>query len=100
MTAVYAWIGRHKVLVDSVKAAFLGLISIGSLLNRSPVAVAVVILMIAPVAVRRRYPVASFGPGAVACAWQVLGSVGVGGGWSLLDRHPDGGQPRDALRSD
>jgi len=78
MTAVYAWIGRHKVLVDSVKAAFLGLISIGSLLNRSPVAVAVVILMIAPVAVRRRYPVAAFATAAVACAWQVLGSVGVG----------------------
>jgi len=78
MTTVYAWIGRHKVLVDSVLAAFLGLISIGSLVDHSPAAVAVVLLMIVPVAVRRRVPVAAFVTAVAAGAWQVLGSVGGG----------------------
>jgi signal transduction histidine kinase len=73
MTAVYAWIGRHRVLVDSVLAAFLGLISIGNLIKSSPVTVLVVLLMIGPVAIRRRAPVAAFVTAVVAGGWQVLG---------------------------
>jgi signal transduction histidine kinase len=73
MTAVYAWLGRHRVLVDSVMAAILGLISLGSLIGGSPAAVLVVLLMIVPVAVRRRVPVAAFVIAAAAGAWQVLG---------------------------
>jgi signal transduction histidine kinase len=73
MTAVYAWLGRHRVLVDSALAAILGLISIGSLLLRSPATVLVVLLMIVPVAFRRRAPVAAFVIAVIAGAWQVLG---------------------------
>jgi signal transduction histidine kinase len=76
MTAVYAWLRRHKVLVDSVLAGFLGVISIGSLLTRSVTAVLVVLLMIIPVAVRRRAPVAAFVTAVIAGAWQVLGLGG------------------------
>jgi len=78
MTTVYAWIGRHKVLVDSVLAAILGVISIGSLIGGSAAAVLVVLLMIVPVAVRRRVPVAAFVTAVIGGAWQVLGSVGEG----------------------
>src|SRR5215469_18842910 len=78
MTAVYAWIGRHKVLVDSILAALLGVISIGSLIGASPAAVLVVLLMIVPIAIRRRVPVAAFVTAVVGGAWQVLGSVGGG----------------------
>jgi signal transduction histidine kinase len=78
MTTVYAWIGRHKVLVDSVLAGLLGLISIGSLIGGSVAAVLVVLLMIVPIAIRRRVPVAAFVTAVVAGAWQVLGSVGGG----------------------
>jgi signal transduction histidine kinase len=78
MTAVYAWLGRHKVLVDSLLAGLLGLISIGSLIGGSPVAVIIVLLMIVPVAIRRRVPVAAFVTAVIAGAWQVLGSVDAG----------------------
>ena len=73
MTAVYAWLGRHKVLVDSVLAAFLGVVSIGSLIGGQPAAVVVVLFMIIPVAIRRRVPVAAFVTAVIAGAWQVLG---------------------------
>jgi signal transduction histidine kinase len=76
MTAVYAWLGRHKVLVDSLLAGILGVLSIGSLVGGSPAAVIVVLLMIVPVAVRRRVPVAAFVTAVIGGAWQVLGSVG------------------------
>jgi signal transduction histidine kinase len=81
MTAVYAWLGRHRVLVDSVLAAILGLVSVGSLLSESPAAVLVVLLMIVPVAFRRRAPMAAFVIAVIAGAWQVLGlSVHTAGG--------------------
>jgi signal transduction histidine kinase len=73
MTAVYAWLGRHRVLVDSVLAAILGLISVGSLIRGSPAAVLIVLLMIVPVAFRRRAPVAAYVIAVIAGAWQVLG---------------------------
>jgi signal transduction histidine kinase len=72
MTAVYAWLRRHNVLVDSVPAGFLGLISIGGLQHRTAVAVMVVVLMMISLAVRRRAPVAAFATAVVAGAWQVL----------------------------
>ncbi|MBO0833300.1 MAG: sensor histidine kinase [Actinobacteria bacterium] len=73
MTAVYAWLRRHKVLVDSVLAGFLGLITIGGMVDRSVEAVLVVLLMIIPVAIRRRVPVAAFVTAVIAGGWQVLG---------------------------
>jgi signal transduction histidine kinase len=73
MTAVYAWLGRHRVLVDSLLAAILGLISVGSLIRGSPAAVLIVLLMIVPVAFRRRAPVAAYVIAVIAGAWQVLG---------------------------
>jgi signal transduction histidine kinase len=72
MTAVYAWLGRHKLLVDSALAGFLGLVSIGSLIGTSPAAIPVVLLMIVPIAIRRRVPVAAFVTAVIAGAWQVL----------------------------
>ncbi len=73
MTAVYAWLGRHRVLVDSVLAGILGLVSLASLIGRSPTAVLIVLLMIVPVAFRRRAPMAAFVVAVIAGAWQVLG---------------------------
>jgi signal transduction histidine kinase len=73
MTAVYAWLGRHRVLVDSVLAGILGLISVGSLIGESPAAALIVLFMIVPVAFRRRAPVGAFVIAVIAGAWQVLG---------------------------
>src|SRR5215469_2038027 len=72
MTAVYAWLGRHKLLVDSALAGFLGLVSIGSLIGVSAAAIPIVLLMIVPIAIRRRVPMAAFVTAVIAGAWQVL----------------------------
>ncbi|HXZ63538.1 MAG TPA: histidine kinase [Streptosporangiaceae bacterium] len=76
MTAVYAWLRRHRVLVDSALAVSLGLMSVGTLIHRSWNAVLIVLLMIVPVAFRRRAPVAAFAIAVIAGAWQVLGLGG------------------------
>jgi signal transduction histidine kinase len=73
MTAVYAWLGRHRVLVDSLLAGILGLVSVGSLIGQPPAAIPIVLLMIVPVAFRRRAPMAAFVIAVLAGAWQVLG---------------------------
>jgi len=72
MTTVYAWLGRHKLLVDGALAGFLGLVTIGSLIGSSGAAIPIVLLMILPVAIRRRVPVAAFVTAAIAAACQVL----------------------------
>src|SRR5215469_7535821 len=72
MTAVYAWLRRHKLLVDSALAGFLGLVSIGSLIGVSSAAIPIVLIMIVPIAIRRRMPVAAFVTAVIAGAWQVL----------------------------
>lgn len=72
MTAVYAWLSRHKLLVDSALAGFLGLVSIGSLIGVSATAIPIVLLMIVPIAIRRRVPMAAFVTAVIAGAWQVL----------------------------
>ncbi len=77
MTVVYAWLRRHRVIVDSMMAGILGLISLGSLDPRSLNAVLIVLLMIVPIAFRRRAPVAAFVIAVIAGAWQVLGLGGV-----------------------
>jgi len=77
MVSVYAWLHRHGVLVDSVLAAVLGLISLGSLIHGSVLDALVTLVMIIPVAVRRRAPVAAFVTAVIAGAWQVL-ALGVG----------------------
>jgi signal transduction histidine kinase len=90
MTAAYAWLGRHRVLVDSLLAGILGLISLGSLFRGSAAAVLIVLFMIVPVAFRRRAPIAAFAIAVVAGAWQVLG----------LSVHTAGSQSPGPLPSD
>lgn len=65
MSALYAWLRRHPVLVDGVLAAMLGLLSLGQLMHRPAVQVPAVLLMVVPVTVRRKVPDAAF---AVAAA--------------------------------
>jgi signal transduction histidine kinase len=76
VTAVYVWLRRHRVIVDSMLAGILGLISLGSVNPRSLNAVLIVLLMIVPVAFRRRAPVGAFVIAVIAGAWQVLGLGG------------------------
>lgn len=71
MSAIYAWLRQHPVLVDSALAALLGLFSIGQLVHGPLVDIPAMLLMIIPVAFRRRAPITAFGLAVVGGAIQV-----------------------------
>ncbi len=71
MSAIYAWLRRHPILVDSALAAVLGLFSLGVMISSPWPQVPVALLMIVPVAFRRRAPVLAFGIAVVGGIWQV-----------------------------
>jgi len=73
MSAIYAWLRRHPVLVDSVLAAMLGLLSIPQVTQRPLAELPVVLLMVVPVAFRRRAPIAAFAICAVSGLVQLAG---------------------------
>ncbi|HEY2314281.1 MAG TPA: histidine kinase [Streptosporangiaceae bacterium] len=71
MSALYAWLRRHQLLVDSVLAAVVGLFSIGQLIRGPWAGIPATLLMIVPVAFRRRAPVSAFALAAIGGAIQV-----------------------------
>ncbi len=74
MSALYAWLRRHPLLVDSVLAAILGLFGIGQLVHRPGWIVPATLLIVVPVAFRRRAPIFAFALAAVGGALQVITS--------------------------
>ncbi len=60
MSALYAWLRRHQLLVDGALAAMLGILSIGQLLQGPPKQVPAALLIFLPVVVRRKFPDAAF----------------------------------------
>jgi signal transduction histidine kinase len=70
VSALYAWLRRHPLLVDSALAAVLGLFSIGQLV-KGPWDIPATLLMIVPVAFRRRAPISAFALAALGGAIQV-----------------------------
>lgn len=74
MSALYAWLRCHRLLVDGVLALALGLLGIGQLLQGPPwTQLPAWLLIVAAVAVRRRIPVTAFCVGALGGAVQVAG---------------------------
>ncbi len=73
MSSIYAWLRRHQILVDSVLAAALCLISLGQMISNPWPEVPAALLMIVPVAFRRRAPAWAFGIAVVGGAFQVVG---------------------------
>jgi signal transduction histidine kinase len=71
VSALYAWLRRHPLLVDSVLAAALLLFSIAQLVRGPWAEVASTLLLVVPVAFRRRAPVTAFAIAAVGGAIQV-----------------------------
>jgi signal transduction histidine kinase len=71
VSALYAWLRRHPLLVDSVLAAALLLFSIAQLVRGPWAEIASTLLLVVPVAFRRRAPVTAFAIAAVGGAIQV-----------------------------
>jgi signal transduction histidine kinase len=74
VSALYAWLRRHPLFVDSVLAGILGLLSVGQLFHGRPWNIPSTLLMIIPVAFRRRAPVSAFALAALGGALQVTAS--------------------------
>ncbi|HEY2551161.1 MAG TPA: sensor histidine kinase [Streptosporangiaceae bacterium] len=72
MSALYAWLRRHQILVDSVLAALLFLGSFGQVVGRHWAVLPVLALMTVPVAFRRRFPIWAFAMCAAGGLWQLI----------------------------
>jgi len=72
MSALYAWLRRHPMLVDGVLAFVLLLIGTGSVIDRPWPRLPFTLLMVVPVAFRRRNPVLAFSVALAGGAGQVL----------------------------
>jgi signal transduction histidine kinase len=72
VSAIYAWLRRHQILVDSFLAGFLALLAAGWMWQ-SPLRDALTSLLLAgPVAVRRKIPVTAFVIGQAAALTQIV----------------------------
>jgi signal transduction histidine kinase len=72
VSVLYAWLRRHPVLVDGVLAFVLLLLGIGSLIGDPLVRLPFTLLMVVPVAFRRRNPVLAFSVAVAGGAGEVL----------------------------
>jgi signal transduction histidine kinase len=70
VSAIYAWLRRHPLVVDGVLAGALALLALGPLLQ-APLNVPAALLIVVPVAFRRRAPISAFCLAAVGGALQV-----------------------------
>ena len=75
MSALYAWLRGHQVLVDSVLAALLGLFGVGQLVRGPWTEIPAWLLLFAAVTIRRKAPVTAFCIGALGAAIQVVAGV-------------------------
>ena len=71
MSALYAWLRRHPLLVDSALAGVLMLLGLGQLIQE-PRNIPATLLMVVPVAFRRRAPISAFSLAAVGGVLQVI----------------------------
>ena len=74
MSALYAWLRSHQLLVDGVLATALGLLSLQPLLHGPWTQLAACIPLVAAVFLRRKIPATAFWIGAAGGAMQVAGA--------------------------
>jgi signal transduction histidine kinase len=74
MSAIYAWLRRHQILVDSVLAGVLALLAAAQMLNRPALQVPMTLMLVVPVAFRRKVPVTAYAIGQAAALWQIATS--------------------------
>ncbi len=71
MSAIYAWLGRHRVLVDSFLAAVLAVFGLAAIVHKPALYLPITLLLVVPVAIRRRIPATAFAIACVAGLWQL-----------------------------
>ena len=84
MSSIYVWLRRHQILVDSILAAVLCLISLGQMISSPWPEVPAALLMIVPVAFRRRAPIWAFGIAVTGGALQVSGGRPIASDLAIL----------------
>jgi signal transduction histidine kinase len=84
MSALYAWLRRHPLLVDSVLAAMLALLNLQQMIRLPWPQVPVTLLMTVPVAFRRRIPVTAFSIAVLGGLIQVLRTGPIGSDLAVL----------------
>ncbi len=75
MSAFYAWLRRHPILVDSTLAAALALFGLGQMMLAPWPQVPITVLLVVPVALRRKIPATAFLASCAGGLWQ-LGETG------------------------
>ena len=73
MSVIYAWLRRHPQLVDAFLALLIGLLGTGAVTGpHLTIRLPITVLLVIPVAFRRKYPVPAFTAAAFAGAVQVV----------------------------
>jgi signal transduction histidine kinase len=71
VSAFYSWLRLHPLVVDSLLAAVLALTSVGQLIHGPSVNIPATLLMVIPIAFRRRAPISAFALATVGGALEV-----------------------------
>ena len=75
MSAIYAWLRRHRVLVDTALAVVIFLAGLGQAVPAGWTTLLIAIVMTAPVAFRRRAPILAFATCIAGGAWQMIAAI-------------------------
>jgi signal transduction histidine kinase len=84
MSAIYAWLRRHRIFVDSILAGVVCLFALPPMLRTPWPQVPITALLAGAVVMRRRAPAAAFAVGAVAGLWALAGNAASGADVALL----------------
>ena len=75
MSAIYAWLRRHRVLVDTGLAVVIFLLGVGQEVAGRWATLLIAVVMTAPVAFRRRAPILAFAICITGGAWQMIAAI-------------------------
>jgi signal transduction histidine kinase len=84
MSAIYAWLRRHQIFVDSVLAGVVALLGVGQMLVAPWPQVPITALLTGAVVMRRRAPATAFAVAALAGLWQLVTTNPSGSDVALL----------------
>jgi len=84
MSAIYAWLRRHRIFVDSILAGVVALLGVGEMLVAPWPQVPITALMTGAVVMRRRSPAAAFAVITLAGFWQLVSTNPSGSDVAIL----------------
>jgi signal transduction histidine kinase len=84
MSAIYGWLRRHRIFVDSILAAVVWLIALAPMLRTPWPQVPITTLLAGAVVMRRRAPAATFVIAAAAGLWALAANAASGADIALL----------------